>query len=163
MTLVFNKAWAAGFFDGEGCMTLTRQKETPNSKNYAYHPIVALSSSDKAAISMFKRRYGGRLSFGSRKGTQHRSGLYWCHVDTYNWYCPVHSILRLITELLPYMRVKNTQARLLARFVNVRQFHRTFAGSFTPVSEMLKRERFYLQFKTLNSYKKRGRKDLNGA
>ena len=141
--LVFNKAWAAGFFDGEGCITITRQKETPNSKNYAYHPIVSLSSSDKKALLLFQRRYGGRFSF--------------------NWYCPVRSIVRLIIDLLLYMRVKNTQARLLARFLNTRKFYRTFAGNSTPVSEMLKRKRFYAQFKMLNSYKKRGRKDLNGA
>lgn len=67
-------AWAAGLFEGEGCISLSRPK---NSKNSAY-PTAAIGMTDKEPIERFFRA----VSIGRLQGPYKKSGS---RKDVWEW------------------------------------------------------------------------------
>lgn len=100
-------AWAAGFFDGEGCTTLSTQMQLRSGKFYEYNSIhLNVNQVDREVLDRFQRAVGlGRVGGPySKKGPNQQ--------DQYSYRCGAIQEVRFVLEALwPYLgSVKKLQA-----------------------------------------------------
>ncbi|HYB45567.1 MAG TPA: hypothetical protein VEC92_03500 [Nitrososphaerales archaeon] len=143
----------AGFLDGEGLVTIVRQvrKDRPSP---AYRAYVTISNTKRSALEVFPTFYGGKIYCTSEQ----RSDWYgrkWA--DAFAWYCPISSTKSFLTGLLPYMKLKDRQAKLVIDFIeNKKAFargRRLRRGGSSPLTqeEIDFRERLRAEVRLLNS------------
>lgn len=93
-------AWAAGFFDGEGCIYLRTSK-----REAGWQLLCNLTQTDRAPIEEFQHIVGGVGYISSRhaspKGNRRPC---WC------WQGASRNAGEVLVLLLPYLRVKKAQA-----------------------------------------------------
>lgn len=106
------RAWMAGFMDGEGCFTITKQirKGRPSP---AYRVQVNVSNTDVRGLQLFIECYGGTF-YEVQESRGDRRGLKWA--DAYVWHCCDGVLERFINDLRPYLRMKGEQADLVMEF-----------------------------------------------
>lgn len=160
-----DKAWMAGFIDGEGCLTISRQvrKGRPSPACRAY---ITIATTHRDVLQGFVERYGGRVySVHERRGD--KRGRKWA--DAYDWYCPVSSAEQLLVDVLPHLRIKRPQAEILLTFIRKkRAFERRFwpgrgKGSAPLTAEEISfREDLRIQVQLLNQKGQRARQALAG-
>lgn len=62
MSWVYSDQWAAGFFDGEGSVSISKRQRT---KGFLEHHLsVQIVQTNKAALEEIQKRYGGSLTKG---------------------------------------------------------------------------------------------------
>ncbi len=148
-----DKAWMAGFMDGEGYLAILKQvrKRRPSP---TYRPYVKVSNTRREVPTLFQDEYGGAI-YVHHEERKDKSGLKWS--DAYNWYCPISSTKRLLLDTLNYFKLKRGQAELILQFLDKR---RTFArreryGRFGSAGfsedEIKFREGLRMQIRALNS------------
>ncbi len=109
-------AWAAGFFDGEGSVFVSRQKHvrhaaepgrTPGKVYPVTSPCVSVSQVEPEPLARFARAVGGRKPTGPYKPRGPRSNPY------YRWDAVGRpSVHRVLSLLWPYLsEPKRRQAR----------------------------------------------------
>ena len=59
-------SWIAGFVDGEGCLTISKQarKDRPSE---SWRPMVTIANTNKDSLNILKKEYGGTLYFNKEK------------------------------------------------------------------------------------------------
>jgi hypothetical protein len=91
-------SWAAGFFEGEGTVTITRS----GRRGYT-RPLVCLTSTDREVIDLFQARWPGVVRTYQPKGNARIA-----HVWTLNVRPTIRAFL---VELLPHLRTQRVQAK----------------------------------------------------
>lgn len=133
------KAYLAGFFDGEGCVGY--YKRADKSCKFSYVSLVALSQTDFRPILWVSEKVG----FGSvitKNGKKHIE-----HQWTTNKRQHVHEFLEAI---LPYLILKKEQAEILLAHLQVEGFEPFKKGSVT--SEVVaRRDEVYLKLRALKT------------
>ena len=158
------KAWMAGFVDGEGLVTIMMQVRK-NRPSPAYRACVTVTNTKREALTIFLTYYGGGI-YQTHEKRRDRMGKNWA--DSYTWYCPVSSTKQLLQDLLPYLRLKNKQAILVLEFIgNKKAFargKRMGRGGSSPLTkeEIAFRERLRRQVRLLNSKGKFARAEGGG-
>lgn len=108
------KAWLAGFIDGEGYIGLTFQikKATPTSaRTPRYHPYLIIANTNKAVIEYIQTILGvGRVYNFFPKNIKFK-GAYQIKISQNN------DLQAVLTAILPYLRVKSEQARIVLDFL----------------------------------------------
>ncbi len=99
--------WMAGFFDGEGCIQITRQKPRGERVSPAYGLRVSVTNTDPEAILPFKTRFGGGII-----RTKTPSGNYWL----WRWTATSQIAARFLREIKSKLRVKKAEADFGLRF-----------------------------------------------
>ena len=103
--------WAAGFFDGEGSINIVRQKQQATGK--AYHAlIVGVSQVDPRPLLYLQEMYGGNLRI--RKSRQDK----WR--DAWIWTCRSQQAEDFLRSVLPYLKVKDAEARIALEFRSIK-------------------------------------------
>jgi len=124
-------AWAAGFFDGEGYVGITRH----TTDGFALQ--VAVTQVDPRPLGVLRGLFGGSIS-----GVKNRA--------IYQWRLSARAAAPMLKEILPFLRVKGEQAALglefQARRVNGRP--RGLPRN-APVNDREKDERDYMQMRSL--------------
>ncbi len=119
------KAWLAGFIDGEGYIGLTFQikRETPTSaRSPRYHPYLIITNTHKAVIEYIQILLGvGRVYNFSRKNIKFKNA-YQIKISQSN------DLQAVLTAILPYLRVKSEQARIVLDFLARRSEVRLITG-----------------------------------
>jgi hypothetical protein len=109
MADLLEKAYAAGFFDGEGCVQLYMRPGTyrdPNAKNNSFRANLSMSSVDPDQITWIKERWGGSLRiFGGKKV---KDG----HRPLYNLQMTAMIAERFARDILPFVVTKREQLDL---------------------------------------------------
>ena len=155
-----DRAWMAGFIDGEGCLTIARQmrKGRPSP---AYRVFITVSNTNRPCLEFFKTLYGGEI-YNIHDRRKDKRGTNWA--EAYDWYCPVSSSERLLCDLLPYLRLKQEQAKILLEFIRSKKgfARKTNAGRNTgsaPLTdeEINHREKLRVAVQLLNSKGTRAR------
>jgi len=115
--LVADKAWMAGFIDGEGCLTISRQirKGRPSP---AYRPYVTVANTNRSALEFFQSIYGGNI-YHVHERRKDKQGKNWA--DAFDWYCPQPMIVKMLLDLMPYLRLKKRQAELIIEFIRTKR------------------------------------------
>lgn len=99
-------AWAAGFIDGEGCITTAT-----NGPNRSVHMIqISVCNTDKNVVRVFKKWFKcGTLC------TNHQSQRNPRWLDSHTWAVRAKGAEEVIRVLLPYLRIKHRQAKVALR------------------------------------------------
>ncbi len=94
-------AWAAGFFDGEGCVMICKRTK-------AHAVRITVSQVDPRPILRFKSMFGGHISKQVRQNPNWK--------DQWKWEQDSKSGVATLELLLPYLCVKKEVAELAIAF-----------------------------------------------
>jgi len=131
-------AYAAGFFDGEGSISVCRMTEKLPKWKRAQHRIRAtIGSSDLCALDLYQKFPGSHIS--KFLSTYSRVGgyvVYFCGVDAQNF----------LQKIYRYLKVKRKQAELAFEFPIITK------NKNRPISDDCweKREKIYHRLRLLN-------------
>jgi len=102
-------AYIAGFFDGEGSVSILRRGDTGR-----YDMHISVGQTTDEVIYWIEKKLGGRVSFSSREKQKRKDGSS-CR-PMWTWYaCGSHAV-DILQMLHPYLRVKQDQAGLAITF-----------------------------------------------
>ena len=133
--------YVAGFFDGEGSVSITRRKPRigasgqPTSPKYILEAIIW--NTNRRVLELIQQDFGGVLKRRRPRGNQRKEswGLVWSHGRAYSF----------LERVFPYLVVKREQAKLGLMYWESRKRSKRL-----PESEIQKRHYFYERMKTLN-------------
>ena len=97
------KAWMAGFFDGEGTVSMT-YKLKDNGK-FHFKRYVHLVNTEIGSLLKFQKYYGGKIAKKNRLNSTPNN-----HKDVYIW--------RVYSDVLPYLIVKKCRADIFLQAHN---------------------------------------------
>lgn len=131
-------AYAAGFFDGEGCISLLKRERTYKQKTITYFLRVSIGQKDGATLDWMKIAFGGNVFFVKRDGS-----FMWVLTDV--------AAYLFLKEITPYLKYKKPQADLAIKFQEKFVLPRKSQGARQKLSleELAQREEYYLQMKAL--------------
>lgn len=112
-------AWMAGFIDGEGCISLSRQRDKRKGPNYyAYRPMLQITNVYREPLdSILATVEEGQICKSIRPSGNHS--------DTYQYKLRRHeTLLELLVALRPFLKLKHQQAELVIYFI-LRRLGRT--------------------------------------
>lgn len=102
----------AGFVDGEGMLTIVKQrrKERPSP---AFRADISITNTQRAILLPFQEEYGGKIWSYTR--TRNDWACRWS--EAYVWLCPHSCVKRFLNDILPYLRLKKKNARIILDFL----------------------------------------------
>jgi len=136
-----DKAWSAGFLDGEGHISLVAQRRFPGS----YSLVVAAYNTNKAPIDKLVDLFGGNILL--RDSLHPREAPWW------RWALYGRKAYGFLLEIEPYCIEKAPQIELAKEFYEVFTRHPNKWHPLTDV-EKERRQKIHAKFKELN---RRGR------
>src|SRR3990170_1072595 len=97
------KAYIAGFFDGEGSITIAIQKSSPNGA-----VIVQISNTNKPVLEWIQSKFGGSIHIKTRENERQQN----------SWKLDICSLManRFLKTIQPYLKLKTPQAQLAIEF-----------------------------------------------
>lgn len=95
--------WAAGFFDGEGCVSGSFGMNYQNDRR-ALALKVAIAQTVAAPLEIFQRLWGGTVRTKQSGNPRHKQQWMWCLSGT--------TAIPFLEDVLPYLRVKREVAEL---------------------------------------------------
>lgn len=99
-------AWAAGFFDGEGCVILRKSNNT-------YAVRISVSQVNPTPINKLKKLFGGHICFQKSKNDNWN--------DQWKWEQDSKSGASTLELLLPFLVVKKDVAELAIEFQRLKR------------------------------------------
>ncbi len=113
MTSEAERAYAAGFLDGEGCIAIIKGGRNPNNGDTYFQAGVYVSQVDPTPLLWLREHWGGTIT--AKKGSSGTRAWQW-HVRSQLAY----SILR---DVLPYLQVKRANAENALKLAELRKGH----------------------------------------
>lgn len=142
--------WMAGFIDGEGSLSIVRQR---GKVSRHYEASIRVYNTDARSFVPFLNYYGGKVSEGKQMNDRCKR--------CFQWRCPALETAGMLRDLYPYLRLKYEKAQLMLELLDgakgtlVRTGKRRTKGvALIQANEIIRREYLYLQVKQLN---RRGR------
>ncbi len=120
--------WAAGFLDGEGCISIIRDRNN-------FQCLVDAAQVNKPPLEVLRELFGGLLRFAESP-----RGGHW------QWRVYARRASDACKELLPYLVNKQEQARMLITFQETKGDN----GAFVSPETYAFRAQLYLAVKKLN-------------
>jgi len=100
--------WAAGFVDGEGCISIIKNRHAGCVRGYYYTMRVAVSQRGRRPLDELAKLFGGVVRPAQRGS------------DLFVWVASTQMGADALNEMLPYMIVKKQQAKVAISFANRR-------------------------------------------
>ena len=108
------RAWMAGFFDGEGSVGLYRKLK--NGMFYAVTTRINVSQTDRAALDKFYDVFGGALTLIDRPDRAVTK-----HTQYWTWSCDSTANANLFLQTVrPFLHVKGEEADIVMQFIDNR-------------------------------------------
>jgi hypothetical protein len=111
-------AWAAGFFDGEGCVTVAEdRKPRVRLRRGSFRLHITVSNTKLPPLERFKTLFGGAVYQQRQNGE--KAGLAADSAGrkaSYFWMIPGRSAQKVLESLLPYLCTRHEQAAAALRF-----------------------------------------------
>ena len=123
-------AYCGGLFDGEGCVTLSKDGDT----NYRLR--LKVTSTDYAVLTWLQAHFGGFINL-SRKET-------YKHKEAWDWICRTEDQVVFLFGILPYTIIKRAQ---IIEALNY-HFEKQNGGKLTE-DEFKLRSAYYERLKTM--------------
>lgn len=144
-----DKAWAAGIIDGEGSIFVMAQKRKDRERDTNYILRVSVQSTDPYMTAELKRLWPEGAEFVVRRDKRENCS------DTMKWTLNGNRAARFLTDIGPYMRVKNEQATLAIEFQHTTKKHwrQMLPEDYTKQAELcqaLKQSKFDLKLGKLD-------------
>lgn len=128
-------AWAAGLIDGEGCITITKDKPRGQVKSPQYKPYLIVTNTYRPVMERLQSMFGVG-SIQEQKypvSDQWKSGL--------TWVCCSKQARSVVEAVRPYLFIKVRDADILLEFFGVAKTQRCKGG--VPQEILAERERLY--------------------
>lgn len=140
---VADLAWAAGFMDGEGCISIARQIYTDSTRRATFRLRVDITQNHLKVLRHFERAVGvqGRIYEVKRAGSQNR--------DSYHLGYDGDRGFDVVERLLPYLQRKQHEAEAVLEFRRTCELSRHFGRNGCPEQIWKLRERFYRKLQAL--------------
>ena len=123
-------AYCAGLFDGEGCVTLSKDGDT----NYRLR--LKVTSTDYAVLTWLQEHFGGSINL-SRKESEYNK-------EAWDWICRTEDQVVFLFGILPYTIIKRAQ---IIEALNY-HFEKQNGGKLTE-DEIKLRSAYYERLKTM--------------
>lgn len=137
-----NPAYAAGFLDGEGCITIGKARQTGNPQRLYYTLNVTAANTNLAVLQRLEKTYGG-----STLGRADHIAKGW--KQGYRWRVSSWGAVAFLKEVMPFLIVKRRQAEIALEFQqNMR--HSGNRWSVLSDRECEYREKLYWEIRKLN-------------
>ena len=128
-------AWAAGLFDGEGCVTISRSNPA-RSRSPDHQLRVTLGMCHEATIAKMKQMFGGSMSMRRSKAKGWRDHWVWCLAS--------YPAANFLGSIYPYLITKKYEAWLGREFQATRTLFGGGPTHFRAEEEIALREGFRL-------------------
>lgn len=127
-------AYAAGILDGDGSFSLLFHKSaTKTSWRSFYEPCIQLSNAFKGMSEFLYEKFGGSLRIKKPQKEHHKT--------LYVWSLRSRSkCKRLIEMVLPYLKLKQDQAKLMLNFFQIDHFDQHLGEKFNLKMKNLNRD-----------------------
>lgn len=145
-------AYLAGFFDGEGCVTISRpQNSKVQGRMYAQSLRISATNTDPRPIERFIAAFGGLKQVKSYTSQRYRKKDGTPFSAAYVWIATGTPAAQILRSLLPFLLVKKAQAELGASFEEFRvEAYAKFRKQRHPDWVWQEKERFREQMCALN-------------
>ena len=153
-----DKAYAAAYIDGEGCITLAYSRSRAKSRA-AYVPMILVSSVGLAPLEFLRDRWGGSIRLNHRRERRRRDRVV-NERPVYTWGLASRMVESMLHDIRPYLLLKGSQADLIFdyyRFVGLGwRVAKKGGPGYLPVPEheVERRDGIYAEIHRLN---RRGR------
>lgn len=150
-----DKAYIAGFFDGEGCISISKY-QGPNNRTPVYFLQVVLVQKGISPLFELRELVG--------VGTIHDRTKY--SKGVYEWRLPARDAAEFLVAILPYLRNKREQAEIAIEYQS-KQGHKISGGrGWTVPQELIdEKETYYKKLQELKGKSgasgKRGRPKIS--
>lgn len=124
MLAIWEYAYIAGFFDGEGCIYAHPE---------ATYLQIEIAQVDRRPLDFVQERYEGRIRLNKTNGR-----------PIYKWMCPAKTSEKFLMDLLPFLIVKKEQAILALEFRKLRLLHNSRWNHNHEENEIIKIKRVEL-------------------
>lgn len=95
----------AGFFDGEGCVSLCKKKGNSYKRGYSYQLVVTIANTNKNILEPLHKEHGGYYQRVENKSTPQGR-------DIYVWRILCDKGLRFLKDIYPFVRMKKRQIEI---------------------------------------------------
>ena len=102
---MISNEYAAGLFDGEGCLCIRDQK--PNS--LCVSTDLSLRTRDAVILQDFQNKWGGVITGRERNNPNSAHASTWSLRN-------INAVDKFVSDILPFLRVKDKQARVIKSF-----------------------------------------------
>lgn len=142
------KAWLAGFTDGEGYLGILKQQKkstTQQSNSFLYHPYLIITGTEEKTIRYLKELTGcGWIAKLTKEGI-HKSAFQY-KVSKFD------DLANLLSQIQSFLKVKQIQSKLLLEFINLRKLAviKTGRGSRNVTSFTEQEEKIFQELKKIN-------------
>jgi len=109
-------AWLAGIIDGEGSIFIMRNKRTDRERIYNYILRLSVQSIDDIMIPSCYEITGEGCTYPIHEKRENQQ-------NSLKWQLEGKKVVRVLQELLPYLKVKKTQAELAIKFQETTKKH----------------------------------------
>ncbi|HEY4914769.1 MAG TPA: hypothetical protein VIJ91_12725 [Candidatus Dormibacteraeota bacterium] len=136
-------AYAAGFVDGEGCISVSRSFE-PRRGRYQYGVQVVVANGDRRPLDWLQQIWGGWVVAVSRGEGKARA--------SWTWRCPTGLSARpFLTGIRPWLRIKGAQCENALVMIELLQRGRRTLGPYPlPQAWLEEQEKHYWTQRELN-------------
>lgn len=113
-----SKSYAAGFFDGEGCVYLDRSRNA--NERFYFRPRVVVSNTNREVLEKLQERWGGTITYRGqlRKDGSPRRFADRCRRQSWDsWHLAGRFVYRFLQDIQPYLVVKQEQAALILDYM----------------------------------------------
>jgi len=105
--------YLAGYFDGEDCVCISKQKSKKNRKSPCYSLIIGVASTDRIVIEDLYHFFGvGWTCFG----LLHKNFKVSNRIFRFSWQVQGDRAVQVLALLLPFLRLKRKQTMLAIEF-----------------------------------------------
>lgn len=147
--------WFAGFFDGEGCITIIRGKRGPQMMSPRYRLYATVSNTFKPSVLAFQARFGGNVYRHAR----YRRDRHIC----WKWQVDAQRAGAFLRSIKNRLRVKREEAQIGLAFQTIvgrerhRPYHRSpttgrIMGTFPlDATQLARREALYREIRAIRA------------
>ena len=139
----WQRGYAAGLMDGEGCIQIKKVKHPNGSRNAEYSLQININMTDGGSIDFMYGTFGGWVYVSQQYGLG--------SLPVYRWEIRREKAKKFLKEILPFLKGKKEQAELGIRFQENRETQQRKNGRYQPSPQYLldRYETFYLKMKEL--------------
>lgn len=133
-------AWAAGFFDGEGCVMVEMSKEKACLHGFRTSLHVTVTQTSLPCLQLFLDKFGGSISTSENKTP---NGRRWA--VQYRWVARNELALDFLTQIEPYVVVKKEQVKAALKYPMRSPDGRKYGNSSNPIPDDVMQARVALR------------------
>lgn len=138
-----DKAYVAGFVDGEGTITITRQSAKTFGGNENFYTSLEISNTNLEILEWIQSLYGGTL----KTSQNHKHGNRKISYVLY-WYS--EKARPVLVSIYPYLRIKKEHATLSLEFMNLLKRQGAGKGRKVSLDDVSERDDYCQEIQYLN-------------